>query len=167
MKKIFYIFIPVAILCIFASIKGVNAEETTYEADSYTVTIPTEVSFGSSEISKRFSISADLAAYNDLNIEVSSENNYYLKLNNTNYSLKYLLVNGSNSKEISFSTKNSNTSKIFSTNLTAEIESNSGAQVSGTYSDVLTFKMSCVESYPDGQAGLTFDANDGTVETNK
>ena len=171
-KKIIAGFCIMTALCILAPITGAKAETTKKITDDngvYTVTIPADVSIDLNTKSAEFTVKAEVEPYNELNIKIASENKYQLKCGE-NYGLAYTLSDeaGQTISEIKYSTQNitDNSKSDFSTKLKVAVSDAAEAQVSGIYSDILSFETKCQESYPEGKAKLSFDANGGTVEIN-
>ena len=82
--------------------------------------------------------------------------------------MTYTLTDDSENKvnQITYSTQEG-AKKTFSTTLKATLENSASAKISGTYSDILRFTMKCQECYPEGKAGLSFEASGGTVTTDR
>lgn len=164
-----------AVLYTFAPVTDTKADDTTgtstiTDNNSYTVTIPAELSVGTNGTGS-MEVSATMDAYSELNISVTSENNYELECGTqkVSYSLSGTDGFSDTDKKITYSTKDSTdgSEKKFSTTLTATV--NGTAPVSGTYKDNLTFTISCqADSTGTTRHKLIFDANGGTVAiTNK
>ena len=161
--------IPLAALCLFAPTTETKADTTTTvvaDNGTYTVTIPTDVAIDPNNKSADLTVSAELESYKKLGISITSDNNYQLKCGDK-YGLRYTLTDSSEKSinQITYSTQ-TGTQQTFSMTLKATLGDDT-AKVSGIYSDILKFTMSCQECYPEGKAGLSFDANGGTVATDK
>ena len=165
------VIIPLAALCLFAPITEAKASDTdttiTDSNGAYTVTIPADVSIDSDSKSTDFTISAEVEPYRELTISIDSDNNYQLKCNDS-YGLLYALTgeNGQKVGKMTYSTQ-AGTKQTFSSTLKAMLEDSANAKISGRYSDTLRFTMNCQESYPEGKAGLSFDANGGAVSIDR
>ena len=167
-RKLMAVMIPLAALCLFAPVTVAKADTATTIADdngAYTVTIPTDVSIDQNSKSTDLTVSAELESYKQLGITIASDNKYQLKCGDK-YGLKYTLTDSSekNIGQITYSTQ-TGTKQTFSTTLKVTV--NESAKVSGIYSDILRFTMNCQECYPEGKAGLSFDANGGVISDDR
>lgn len=160
------------VICMFLFVSAfvikVKADDSVYTDNStYKVTIPAEVSIDQNNKETDLKVSANVKPYNKLSVLIKSENEYKLKCGDSE-GLGYTLMdnNSMNVSKLEYLTTDGSTLDT-STTLQVKLNENIAPKISGTYSDTLQFTMICEESYPEGEAGLTFDANGGTVETNK
>lgn len=135
LKKIITGFIPLAILCICASVTTVKAEG---ETDTYTVTIPAEVTISETSKSGTIPITAELASNTNLVITITSKNNFNLR-NTSNGHTHDLGYSISDTAPLVFSNEGTDTAtKKYS--IKASLKKTT-ALYSGEYTDILTFTM--------------------------
>ena len=154
--------LALASLALIAPVTQVKAETIT-DNNSYTVTIPSDVTLNSETGEGEMQITASLDAYSTLDISVSSD--YELSMEDSNWKLQYSLTGDSTfdteNKKITYKNESSSgDEQAYSTTLKAEVTDT--PQVCGTYKDTLTFTIDCTSSRESNYHKLTFDSNGGT-----
>ena len=143
-KMLIGIILP-AVLCLFAPIAFVSVEaaDNTYTVENqYTVTIPAEVTVDPSAGTVSFAISGTLENGYELNITITSQNNYKLvNQDSSDYKLAYTMKKSNNeaiSTPVYFANPSGSQAKI---DCSITISVTDSPAVSGTYIDYLTFNM--------------------------
>lgn len=115
-------------------VKAEAINNQTTDTSGYTITIPSEVSIDKNSGKGSFAISGKAEAQVDLNVSVSSKNNY--KLKNKSQEISYSL----DKKSFHIDNKQSASSKSFNENFTATA-SDVNTNFSGIYKDNLVFDI--------------------------
>lgn len=168
-----------------------SSTSKSYEYGYYSVTIPKEVTLSDADQSSTLKIEGKIYPYRTLTIDISSKNDYQLKYASQSSSaqeLGYTLdyesakiseANGEsgqqatckwdeNKKQLTVDTYWVDSVKItsgivpFSAEYEVKLNDAAAATVSGTYTDALTFTMSCTKK----TYNIIYNGNDGTAEQN-
>lgn len=161
-------------LCIFTALTVVKAEETTNTvADTgYTVTIPAEVNVGS-DGTGTLNVAAVVDAYSKVEIGVASANNYSLKNETKTVSYAYDLTgfDDETNKTLTFDNSNPKDGTQLSKTAPLAIQVTGTANISGTYTDTLTFTVGCTTNKPDdvyeNSVQVCYENVDGTFSDYK
>lgn len=155
--------ISLAVISLFASEQEVNAatESNEYNVEgAYEINIPATVALDSSTNTGILNINGTVQPYHKLDVQIKNiGTGYFLKCGN--YQIPYTIsIEGET--ELSFSHEAENSKNVFSKCITVNATDTSGADVSGDYTDTLTFTMNCS---PTKYFTLTYDANGGEFES--
>lgn len=151
-KKFLTGILTLAAVCLFAP-SPVKADDTTYtlSGNSYTVSIPADVTISSTNRKGEIPITATLQANTTVSVSIKSQNDFYLK--NGNQSVSYSL---SDKSPLVFSSGNTDQVENYTVIATA---ANKTMLYSGEYTDILTFSIFSVTTEPAAEHTLTFDLN--------
>ena len=158
----------IAVICVFASATKIKANTYT-DNNSYTVTIPTEVVVDTDTQQADLNLDVQLETYSNLEVSISSEHGYYLvNKDNSQRRLSYSISD--DDKQLVFSnpmsdeTNNSKKNQTYSIGIYV----NESTNISGEYTDRLTFTLSGENYTSDTEKKrhkLIFNTNDGSVYT--
>lgn len=117
-------------------VKAEAINNQTTDTSGYTITIPSEVSIDKNSGKGSFAVSGKAEAQVDLNVSVSSKNNY--KLKNKSQEISYSL----DKESFHIDNKQSASSKSFDENFNIAL-ANTNTNYSGPYKDRLAFNIQC------------------------
>ena len=160
-KKLLAGIILMTALCIFAPVTGAKAEDNnnTYtgtNGKSYTVTVPSEVTVLEATKKGTLTVQVSLDAYRNLNVTISSENQYNLvNTDNSDYKLRYTISN----EKLVFS--NDTESTETQDEYTIGVKVKDDPKISGEYEDHLsfTFEETNYSDHESNRHKVTFDSN--------
>lgn len=156
-KKFLTSILTLAAVCLFAP-SPVKADDSILSGDSYTVSIPADVTISSTSRQGEIPIAANLHANTTVSVSIISKNGFKL-------------INGNQSVDYSISDKSP---LVFSSGNEAEVENytviataaNKTMLYSGEYTDILTFSISSVDTTEtNAEYTLTFNLNAGNDKT--
>lgn len=160
-KKLLAGIIMMTALCILAPVTGAKAEDTNNiytgtNGESYTVTIPSEVTVSEATKKGTLTVQVSLGAYRNLNVTILSENAYQLvNKDNNDYKLNYMISND----KLVFSNDTSATKTQNEYAIGVKVKDD--PKISGEYEDHLsfTFEETNYSDHTTDRHKVIFDSN--------